>query len=77
MDALGLKGTNSYISEKMFGWLHGKAAFGYGIDVAKELTDIMSHMWNVVGKKQKMVKCCHVSMALSRLSRRAKCPLFS
>lgn len=46
VEAVGMKGTNLYISEKLFGFFHVKDAYDYKVDVDTD-TAIM-HMASVM-----------------------------
>lgn len=64
-DVVAMKGTNTYIFEGLFGFFHGKSTFVHKINVAKEVTNnVAAQVLQVKTKNQKLVKCCHVWLAL-------------
>ena len=66
-EAISLKGTNTYISEGLFGQCLGKATLGHSLDMAREIANaIVKEMQNVKLKALKLVKCAHVWVGLFR-----------
>lgn len=66
-EAIALKGTNTYISEGLFGQCLGKANMGHPLDMAKEIANAaVKQMQNVKLKAQKLVKCSQLWVGLFR-----------